>query len=90
MRFEWDNRKAKSNLEKHGVTFHEAATVFGDPLAVTYVDPDNSLGEHRFLTFGRSGVDRLLVVAHTEGEECVRMISARVATKREKKIYEDG
>ena len=82
MRFEWDNRKAKSNLEKHGVTFHEAATVFGDP--------DHSVGEHRFPTFGRSRVDRLLVVAHTEGEEYLRMISARVATKTEKKIYEEG
>lgn len=90
MRFEWDNRKAKSNLEKHGVTFHEAATVFGDPLAVTYVDPDHSLVEHRFLTFGRSRVDRVLVVAHTEGEGYLRMITARVATKTEKKIYEAG
>ena len=90
MRFEWDKEKAKRNLEKHGVSFHEAVTVFGDPLAVTFNDPDHSIGEYRYLTFGLSRVDRLLVVSHTEERGYMRIINARVMTKREQRIYEEG
>jgi hypothetical protein len=66
MEFEWDQRKASANLKKHGVSFQEAATVFGDPLAITFSDPDHSEHELRFLTFGISRANRLLVVGHTE------------------------
>src|SRR2546422_2753232 len=68
MRFEWDDRKAAANEKKHGVSFHEAATVFGDPLAITFADPDHSENERRYVTFGMSRVDRLLVVAHADRE----------------------
>ena len=67
MQFEWHPRKASENLLKHGVSFHEAASVFDDPLAITYPDPDHSGDESRYLTFGTSADGRLLVVAHTEG-----------------------
>src|SRR5438876_6655139 len=76
MEFEWDLDKAAHNLAKHGVAFHEAATVFGDPLAVTYFDPDHSKEEDRFLTFGHSSTGELLVVSHTDREERTRVISA--------------
>jgi hypothetical protein len=82
--FEWDRRKAAANLEKHGVAFEEASTVFLDPLAATFPDPDHSVQEHRYLTFGRSTRGRVLVVAHLEvAEGHVRIISARRATRRE-------
>ena len=90
MEFEWDRGKAAANLAKHGVSFHEAGTVFGDPLAVTFYDPDHSEGESRFLTFGFSSGNRLLVVAHTERRGATRIISARRATRKERKIYEEG
>ena len=90
MQFEWDTRKAAENLSKHGVSFHEAATVFDDPLAITYPDPDHSEDESRWLTFGVSAEGRLLVVAHTEGGDTIRMISARRTTRNERKIYEEG
>jgi hypothetical protein len=89
MDFEWDPDKAASNLTKHGVAFAEAATVFGDPLAITYYDPDHSDEEERFLTFGESSEGRLLVVSHTDREDRIRIISARMATGRERKIYEE-
>jgi uncharacterized DUF497 family protein len=88
MRFAWDRAKAESNVRKHKVAFEEAVSVFYNPLAVTFPDPDHSDGEIRLLTFGYSRHDRLLVVAHTESEDVVRIISARVATPREKKRYE--
>jgi uncharacterized DUF497 family protein len=88
MEFLWDPNKAAKNLEKHGVSFEEAATVFGDPLAVTYFDPDHSDDEDRFLTFGYSRDGVLLVVSHTDREDATRIISARRATRRERKIYE--
>ena len=75
---------------KHRVSFHEAATVFGDPLAIIFDDPDHSEGEHRLLTFGISCFNRLLVVSHTERKKRVRIISAREAKRYERKIYEDG
>lgn len=90
MDFEWDPHKAARNLAKHGVAFTEAATVFGDPLAVTSYDPDHSEDEDRFLTFGHSIGGRLLVVSHTDREDRVRVISARVLTRRERKAYEEG
>jgi uncharacterized DUF497 family protein len=90
MEFEWDPEKASSNERKHGVPFHEAATVFGDPLAITFSDPDHSIGEHRFLSFGLSLRNRLLVVAHTERHGKTRIISARQATRYERTIYENG
>ncbi len=88
MRFEWDDRKAVSNLKKHGVGFEEASTVFRDPLSATGTDPDHSRGEQRWVTFGVSDAGRLLVVAHTDRADCIRVISARPATKIERNIYE--
>jgi len=90
MEFEWDPDKGTVNLKKHGVSFHLASTVFGDPLAITFNDPDHSTGEHRLLTFGYSRLNQLLVVVHTERRGKIRIISARRATKQERKIYEDG
>jgi hypothetical protein len=90
MEFEWDPEKASSNVRKHGVTFHEAATVFGDPLAITFADPDHSMDENRYLTFGISRLDRLLVVSHTELRGRVRIINARLMTRQERRIYEQG
>jgi uncharacterized protein len=87
--FEWDPRKAARNLLKHGVSFHEAATVFGDSLAVTYHDPDHSVSEQRFITVGLSNVDRLLIVAHADRDENIRIISARRTTQREREHYEE-
>jgi uncharacterized DUF497 family protein len=89
MEFEWDSQKADLNERKHGVTFQEAATVFGDPLAMTFEDPDHSINEHRYITFGLSFYKRLLVVSHTDRGESTRVISARKMTHKEKKIYEE-
>lgn len=88
MDFEWDSGKATSNLEKHGVSFSEAATIFGDPLEITIADPDHSQGEFRFISIGRSQASRLLVVAYTERDNHIRIISARPATPREVRHYE--
>jgi hypothetical protein len=90
MRFEWDPRKATANLRKHGVSFEEATTALRDDLALTGRDPDHSTGEARYVTFGVSSQGRLLVVAHTERGDLVRIVSARPATKSERKIYEEG
>ena len=90
MEFEWDPDKAARNLAKHGVSFQEAATVFGDPLAMTYGDPDHSEDEDRFLTFGHSSAGRLLVVSHTDRDDRTRIISARTATRKERMQYEEG
>lgn len=89
MNFEWDPRKAAQNLRKHDVSFHEAATVFGDPLSMTYQAPDHSTAEQRFITVGRSGIGRLLLVAHADRGENIRIITARKATRRERKQYEE-
>ena len=88
MKFEWDNRKAESNLKKHQVTFEEAASIFGDILAITFRDPDHSIGEIRYLTFGISQNGVLLILSHTYRNDLVRIISARRATRSERKIYE--
>ena len=89
LEFEWDDRKAAANLKKHGVSFHEAATVFGDPLSITHRDPDHSISELRFLPFGLSRSNRLIVVAHTDRGNRKRIIHARPLTKRERIIYEE-
>jgi len=90
MEFEWDSEKAARNLAKHGVDFHEAATVFGDPLSVTVSDPDHSADETRFITVGLSALPRLLIVSHTDRGETVRIISARELTHGEREAYEQG
>jgi hypothetical protein len=90
MQFEWDPAKDKKNLRKHGVSFKEASSVFYDALAVTGADPDHSEDEERMVTFGVSSSGRLLVVAHTERDDAIRIISARAATSHERKIYEEG
>jgi uncharacterized DUF497 family protein len=89
-RYHWDPAKARANLAKHGVSFEEAATAFGDPLSVSIVDPDHSSpDEARFLLLGHSSAGRLLVVAHTEAGDDIRLISARLASRRERQRYEE-
>ena len=89
MRFEWDLRKAGENFRKHGVAFDEAETVFRDPLAATFDDPDHSITEQRLLTVGYSSTDRLLVVSHTEFGAIIRIINARLATAHERQRHEN-
>jgi uncharacterized DUF497 family protein len=90
MVFEWDARKSATNLRKHGVSFAEAGTVFGDELSITVPDPDHSDQEDRYITIGRSNLHRLLMVAHTDRGENIRIISARELTKTERKEYEEA
>lgn len=90
MVFTWDPEKAAANLEKHGIDFREAATVFDDPLSTTFPDDDHSTSEQRFLTIEMSAPGRTLVVAHTEQGETIRIISARPVTRRERKFYEEN
>ena len=88
MVYEWDAVKAKANLHKHGVSFEEAATVFRDPLALTFADPDHSGGEEREITIGRSVRQLIVFVSHCLRRDRIRIISARKATKGERKQYE--
>ena len=91
VRFEWDPNKAAANMRRHGVSFEEASTVFGDPLARTFADPDQAdSAEERELTFGTSAAGRALVVAHCERKGKIRLISAREMTRYEKREYEEG
>ncbi|MFH0975381.1 MAG: BrnT family toxin [Spirochaetota bacterium] len=90
MKFEWDSNKARSNLKKHEVSFEEPVTALNDPMSATGFDPDHSLTEKRYITFGLSKQGRLLVVAHTDDGEIIRIISARPATRGERKIYEEN
>ena len=90
MEFEWDPAKATANEQKQGVTFEEAASVFGDPLAVTFYDPKHSDDEDRYLTIGLSAAGRIILLSHTDRGDAVRIISAREATSAERKGYEDG
>jgi uncharacterized protein len=90
MRFEWDENKATRNFVKHGVSFEEATTVFGDLLSETFDDPDHSVGERRFIIVGISEKGRILVVAHADNGEVIRLISAREPTHREREFYEEG
>ncbi len=90
MKFEWDPQKAKSNIKNHGVSFEEGSTVFADTLSVTIFDPLHSFGEDRFITIGCSFKGKMLVVVHVDRGDNIRLISARPATKRERKKYEEG
>ena len=90
MKFEWDPVKAVANEGKHGVTFDEASAVFGDIFSVSGRDLEHSVGENRLLTFGLSNHGRVLVVSHTDRGGVIRIISARPATRKEKRIYEEG
>lgn len=87
--FEWSSEKARQNLEKHGVSFDEATTAFADLRSLTIGDSEHSADEDRFLLLGMSSRGRLLVVAHTERGDRIRLINARLASKREKKQYEE-
>ena len=87
--FTWDPAKAAANLRKHGVSFEEAATAFGDPHSITIPDPDHSAAERRFILIGASDRDVLVVVSHTERGETIRIISARRATRHERAFYEE-
>lgn len=90
LRFEWDEDKARQNIEKHSVSFEEAATMFGDPLSLTIDDPLHSRDEGRFVTIGESINQDVLVVVHTERGDAVRIITARKATPHERRTYEEG
>ncbi|MDQ6912527.1 MAG: BrnT family toxin [Verrucomicrobiota bacterium] len=90
MRFEWDERKARSNATKHSVSFDDASTIFADALSLTIRDPDHSQVENRFVTVGRAHRGELLVVVHTERGDNIRLISARPASRRERRTYEEG
>lgn len=90
MRIGWDPRKARANLRKHRVSFEEASTALADPMAATGADPDHSITEDRFITFGVSETGRLLVIAHTDEGDTIRIISARKASKGERELYEEG
>jgi len=87
--FEWDTRKATRNLQKHKVSFTEAATVFDDPLSITVTDPDHSVEEERLLIVGHSHRPRILIVSFTEREDRIRIISARELTRAERNAYEE-
>ncbi|HEX6900561.1 MAG TPA: BrnT family toxin [Thermoanaerobaculia bacterium] len=89
MEFEWNPEKATRNLEKHGVSFEEAQTVFDDDLFIIFADPNHSEGENRYLVMGQSKQGRLLVVSYTERSRRARLISARRATRQERKVYEE-
>jgi uncharacterized protein len=88
--FEWDAEKARQKARKHGVSFEEAATVFGDPMALTIPDPAHSIAEERFLTLSISVNQRFLVVVHTERGDSIRIISVRRATAHERRTYEEA
>ena len=90
MIYEWHGKKAKTNLQKHGVSFEEAATVFLDPLALTFPDPHHSTDEEREITIGHSTSNQVVFVSHCQRGERIRIISARQATGSERKQYEEG
>ena len=89
MEFEWDVKKSSENIRKHKVSFQEASTIFGDPLAITFEDPDHSLNETRYISFGLSLSKMLLVVSHTDRGDKIRIISARLMSRKERRIYEE-
>ena len=89
MEFEWDSKKAVRNLHKHGVSFEEAATVFDDPLAAYYEDPDHSITERRYLTIGKSANGRLIHIAFADRAQRIRIVQARKLTKNERRQYEE-
>jgi uncharacterized DUF497 family protein len=89
LEFEWDEKKAEENLEKHAIGFDEAKTVFNDSLSITIYDPDHSINEHRYIDIGLSSKDRLIVVSYSERGQKIRIISCRKATKKEQRAYEE-
>ena len=89
MEFEWDENKDAANLLKHGVSFNEAKTVFNDPLYIFFDDPEHSVYEQRFIILGESIQKRMLMVAYTERDNIIRLISARRATPKERRYYEE-
>lgn len=88
--FEWDPNKAQSNIHKHDVDFDEASSVFDDPMFITFLDEEHSIDEERYITIGLSIKGRLLLVAHAERNDRIRIISARKATKNEEKFYQEA
>jgi len=90
MEFDWDPEKERINSAKHGISFTEAVTVFGDPLELTIADPDHSEAEVRFISIGMSSASRLLVVGYTDRSKSIRIITGRLASARERKQYESG
>ena len=90
MNFEWDSPKALANVKKHGITFDEAATVFLDAMALSGPDPDHSLDESRYISFGMSSLGHLLAVSHTYRPDGICLISARRVTREERKLYEEA
>jgi uncharacterized DUF497 family protein len=90
LRFEWDTKKAARNMERHQVSFEEAATAFDDPMFIMFVDEEHSLDEERYITIGLSNRGRLLMLAHTEREGRVRIVGAREATKKEEQFYAEA
>ena len=90
MNFDWDEKKAQSNIINHEVTFEEAKTIFDDPLYLDFFDPDHSETENRYLRFGMSNWHRILLVSYTERGDTIRIISARSATRNERKAYEQA
>ena len=90
MEFEWDNKKDRINKSNHKVSFHEAASVFGDPLAITFDDPDHSDDEERLLTFGATRTGKLVIVSHTFRNKKIRIISTRMMDNNERNFYEEG
>jgi uncharacterized protein len=88
--FEWDSDKASKNVEKHHVSFEEAATVFDDPMFITFIDGEHSIDEERYITIGLSSRGRLLMLAHADRKDHIRIISARRATKKEEQFYAEA
>src|SRR3990172_5124060 len=88
--FEWDAEKAEKNVSKHNVDFNEASSVFEDPMFITFLDEEHSFDEERYITIGLSNKGRLLLVAHSERNDRIRIISARIATKNEEKFYQEA
>ncbi len=88
--FEWDSEKERKNIRKHEVSFDEASSIFDDPMFITVIDEEHSTDEERYITIGLSNKNRLLLVAHTERDDRIRIISARKATKNEEKFYEEA
>ena len=90
MKFEWDPKKAEKNLQKHQVSFEEACTIFDDPQYITFLDEEHSIDEERYITIGLSSNNRLIMAAHTERNDTIRIISARKVTKNEEKFYQEA
>ena len=90
LQFEWDSKKSLENKRKHGITFEEASTIFGDPLSITIHDLVHSIDEDRFITIGTSVNNNFIVVVHTDRDDIIRIISARKATRNERRQYEQG